>query len=103
MKALLAWLSGIGSALFGFVLPLLRSEVGKVLADRECQALALMAVQVAAGSIFDKGDSKHTQATADLMERLRVKGRSIALGAAATLIEATYQKAVADGNLTPKP
>ena len=97
MKTFLARLLGIAGGLLNFLLPLLRSEAGKFLADPRVQKLAVIACQVAATRAAD-GDGKHEIAVAELEKGVRDLGTEYARAWLGAVVAAAYQKWQAGGS-----
>lgn len=98
----IAWITGVLSAIWNFILPLLKSKVAEFMADKEVQQLAYLAVLEAAKSINNSNDDRHQQAVIDLQSKAKAKGKELALGVAATIVEAAFQKLKSEGELKPK-
>jgi hypothetical protein len=93
------WFSGVLSAAWEFFLPLLRSKLAELAADKEIQNLAMQSVMEQAKNVMNSNDDRHMVATMQLREALKNKGRTIALGVAATIVEAAFQKLKAAGEV----
>jgi len=91
MKWLLSKLTGIAQAVWGFVLPLLKSQVSKLLADERVQKLALSYVEQAVGKDLD-GDGKHDWAVGNLAGELAFLGIEYTKAGLGIAIEAAYQQ-----------
>ena len=91
MKWLLSKLTGIAQAVWGFVLPLLKSQVSKLLADERVQKLALSYVEQAVGKDLD-GDGKHDWAAGNLAGELKFLGIEYTKAGLGIAVEAAYQQ-----------
>ena len=84
------WFTGILSRAWAFLKPLIKSEIGKFLADKNVQALAIKAVENATKLDLD-GDGKFDHATATLSSDLKAIGIEHGKAMLAVAVEAAYQ------------
>jgi len=88
----LLWLTGFLVKVWAFILPLLKSEVGKFLADPRVQNLAIAAVERAA-QIDLNNDGKYDHAVADLASGLKEIGVEYYKGWIGMAVEAAWRAA----------
>jgi hypothetical protein len=89
------WLTGILAKVWAFIKPLIKSEIGAFLADKNVQNLAIRAVERAAHMDLD-GDQKFDHATAILAKELKEIGIAHGKAMLAVAVEAAYQKVKAE-------
>jgi len=91
MTWLISQLTGIAASVWGFLFPLLRSQVAQFLGDKRVQSLALAFVEQAASIDLD-GDGKHDHAVAQLGVELKAVGVEYSKAGLSLAVEAAYQK-----------
>lgn len=88
-----SWFKSIAKRAQDFLLPIVRSEVGKFLADPRVQAAAAHAVTIAAQKAFAKsGDEKHDVAVEALKQQVKDAGIEHTKAALAIAVEAAYRQ-----------
>lgn len=84
------WITGLLAQVWAFLKPLLKSEIGKFLADKRVQSLAIRAVERAARLDLD-GDGKYDHAASDLAITLKQLGIEYCRGWLGIAVESAWR------------